>query len=287
MEQTLAEKETNAESEFFIAPIVDMKRVKETVDAVIEFMRSVMVNDIDYGVIPGTNKPSLLKPGAEKLVRFFGLRTRSTIMNVVSSDDPETPFYTVTIKTEILKGNSDVVISDGLGTASTLEDRYASRWVTEAKLPKDVEKSTLSFRIKDSKFGKGTYTEYLWKPTLGEHYFQRETVLQMADKRSYVAAVRKATAASMIFTQDMEDAQPAHRETPAKAIKEEIPKQTNFGEPAASQEQVERYIQLVNANSNPELVERAKRFIRQAGAKNFDQLSQSQADQLLNLLTEK
>ena len=283
MEQTLAE--TNAESEFFIAPIVDMKRVKETVDAVIEFMKSVMVKGIDYGTVPGTNKDSLFKPGAEKLARFFGLRTRSTIMNVVSSDDPDAPYYTVTVKTEILRGNSDVVISDGLGTASTLEDRYASRWVTEAKLPKDIEKSTLAFRIKDSKFGKGTYTEYLWKPTLGEHFFQRETVLQMADKRSYVAAVRKATAASMIFTQDMEDAQPAHREAPAKAMKEETPKQTNFGEAAASQEQVDRYLEIIGGN--PELADSAKKFIRQAGAKNFDQLTQSQADQLLNLMIGK
>ena len=236
MEQTLAE--TNAESEFFIAPIVDMKRVKQTVDAVIEFMKSVMVKDIDYGVIPGTNKPSLLKPGAEKLARFFGLRTRSTIMNVVSSEDPEAPYYTVTVKTEILKGNSDVVISDGLGTASTLEDRYATRWLTEAKLPAGIDKSLLAFREKQSKFGKGMYIEYLWKPSLGEHFFQRETVLQMADKRSYVAAVRKATAASMIFTQDMEDARPEHREAPSKPIKEDIPKQTNFGEAVASQEQV-------------------------------------------------
>ena len=280
MEQTLAE--TNAESEFFIAPIVDMKRVKQTVDAVIEFMKSVMVKDIDYGVIPGTNKPSLLKPGAEKLARFFGLRTRSTIMNVVSSEDPEAPYYTVTVKTEILKGNSDVVISDGLGTASTLEDRYATRWLTEAKLPAGIDKSLLAFREKQSKFGKGMYIEYLWKPSLGEHFFQRETVLQMADKRSYVAAVRKATAASMIFTQDMEDARPEHREAPSKPIKEDIPKQTNFGEAAASQEQVDRYLEIVG--KNPESAERAKRYIKQAGAKNFDQLTESQADELLFLM---
>lgn len=41
-----------------------------------EFMATVMTKGIDgdYAVIPGTgNKPSLLKPGAEKLARLFGL----------------------------------------------------------------------------------------------------------------------------------------------------------------------------------------------------------------------
>ncbi len=272
-------------NEFFVEPVVEMKRLKDTIDALTEFMKNVMVNGTDYGVIPGTNKPSLLKPGAEKLSRFFGLRTRSTIINIESSDDEESPHYTVTVRTEVLRGNSDTVISDGLGTASTLEDRYASRWVTESKLPTGVDKSLLAFREKQSKFGKGMYVEYLWKPTLGEHFFQRETVLQMADKRSYVAAVRKATAASMIFTQDMEDARPEHREAQSKPIKEDIPKQTNFGETVASQEQVDRYLEIVG--KHPESAERAKRYIKQTGAKNFDQLSESQADELLFLMAGK
>jgi len=35
-----------------------------------EFTRRIMVRDQDFGEIPGTNKPTLLKPGAEKLCNF-------------------------------------------------------------------------------------------------------------------------------------------------------------------------------------------------------------------------
>ena len=41
--------------------------------AIVEFTRRIMVRDQDFGEIPGTNKPTLLKPGAEKLCNFFGL----------------------------------------------------------------------------------------------------------------------------------------------------------------------------------------------------------------------
>ena len=33
---------------------------------------NVMVKGQDYGVIPGTAKPTLLKPGAEKLAEYYG-----------------------------------------------------------------------------------------------------------------------------------------------------------------------------------------------------------------------
>jgi hypothetical protein len=46
--------------------------------AIVEFTRRIMVKDRDFGEIPGTNKPTLLKPGAEKLCNFFGLEPEFT-----------------------------------------------------------------------------------------------------------------------------------------------------------------------------------------------------------------
>ena len=46
--------------------------------AIVEFTRRIMVKDQDFGEIPGTNKPTLLKPGAEKLCNFFGLEPEFT-----------------------------------------------------------------------------------------------------------------------------------------------------------------------------------------------------------------
>ena len=49
-------------------------------NALVEFVKAVMVDKTDYGVIPGTDKPTLLKPGAEKLNTLFGLSSRFTII---------------------------------------------------------------------------------------------------------------------------------------------------------------------------------------------------------------
>src|ERR1044071_9084684 len=39
----------------------------------VTFSKSILKMDLDYGVIPGTPKPSLYKPGAEKLRLVYGL----------------------------------------------------------------------------------------------------------------------------------------------------------------------------------------------------------------------
>src|SRR6266700_8155135 len=47
-------------------------QLKNRMDELREVMKSVMIADTDYGVIPGTKgKPTLLKPGAEKLSLMF------------------------------------------------------------------------------------------------------------------------------------------------------------------------------------------------------------------------
>jgi hypothetical protein len=46
--------------------------------AIVEFTRKIMVRDRDFGEIPATGKPTLLKPGAEKLCNFLGLEPEFT-----------------------------------------------------------------------------------------------------------------------------------------------------------------------------------------------------------------
>ena len=47
------------------------------------FVQAQMRKDIDFGVIPGTRKPTLLKPGAEKLCRLFSLRPGYELIHFV------------------------------------------------------------------------------------------------------------------------------------------------------------------------------------------------------------
>src|ERR1019366_9978741 len=59
------------ESTFMPAMSMDVALARRA--AIVEFTRTIMVLDQDFGEIPGTHKPALLKPGAEKLCSFFGL----------------------------------------------------------------------------------------------------------------------------------------------------------------------------------------------------------------------
>ena len=57
----------------------------------VAFVQAQMRANIDYGVIPGTKKPTLLKPGAEKLCRLFNLRPILEIIHSVV--DFEKPLF--------------------------------------------------------------------------------------------------------------------------------------------------------------------------------------------------
>jgi hypothetical protein len=56
-----------------VTPTVKATELVERLDVIRDTMRTAMQADVDYGVIPGTNKPALLKPGAEKLGVLFQL----------------------------------------------------------------------------------------------------------------------------------------------------------------------------------------------------------------------
>lgn len=45
-------------------PAMSMEVALARHSAIVEFTRQIMVRDQDFGEIPGTNKPTLLKPGA-------------------------------------------------------------------------------------------------------------------------------------------------------------------------------------------------------------------------------
>src|SRR5689334_43382 len=56
--------------------MVSLNEAKVWYNSLVEVAKEIMKKDIDFGVIPGVNKPSLLKPGAEKLRLFFGLQVK-------------------------------------------------------------------------------------------------------------------------------------------------------------------------------------------------------------------
>ncbi len=164
------------------------------------FFKEVMVEGQDYGQIPGTEKPTLLKSGAEKLCEFYNFAP--TIKQIDEEKDNETGFYRARVVVALVHKRTGVVVAEGVGEANTKEARYRYRWVPEWKLPPEVDKSALQWQERKDKSGKA-YKVYRIE---NEDLFSLwNTVLKMAKKRALIDATLSATRSSGIFTQDAED----------------------------------------------------------------------------------
>ncbi len=83
----------NEKNSLMVAPAYQkaMAVITQHYQVMVAFVKAQMQKDIDYGVIPGTRKPTLLKPGAEKLCRLFNLRPILEIIHSVV--DFEKPLF--------------------------------------------------------------------------------------------------------------------------------------------------------------------------------------------------
>lgn len=97
--------------------------VLKQVQIIQEVMKEIMHLDEHYGTIPGTNKPSLYKPGAEKLSLTFRLRPEYDIRR---SDLPNghREYEVVCTLYHIPTGQS---VGQGVGSATTMEGKYRYR----------------------------------------------------------------------------------------------------------------------------------------------------------------
>ncbi|MDE2104849.1 MAG: hypothetical protein KGL39_46865, partial [Patescibacteria group bacterium] len=156
-----------------------------------EVMRKVMKKDTHYGVIPGCAKPSLWKPGAEQLLVTFRIAPDQPRVEDLSSSDSVR--YRVT-RTGISNG---VTVASGIGECSSDEEKYKWRApVCAAEYEATPEDRR---RMKWRRDG-SSYQQVRTNPA-----DVANTILKMADKRAFVAMTLLATAASDIFTQDLED----------------------------------------------------------------------------------
>lgn len=165
-----------------------------------KFFQEVMVPDNDYGIIPGTGKPTLLKPGAEKLSEFYGYAP--TIRQIDEEKDIQTGFYRARVIISLVHKKTGTIIADGVGEANTFESRYRYRWVPDWKLPKGIDKNSLYCEERQKKNGE---TYLLYRIENDDLWTLWNTVLKMAKKRALVDAVLSATRSSGLFTQDAED----------------------------------------------------------------------------------
>lgn len=182
----------------------DEQQLRHDLQAINKFQQIVhanMISGSDYGVIPGTQKPTLLKPGAEKIAKLLGLADHYEILD--RQEDWDKPFFRYLVKCSLESIATGTVISEGLGECNSMESKYRWRWVFPDDVPESIDKQKLTRRTGKRRDGKGTYTQYRLENE--DIYSQVNTILKMAKKRALVDAALSAGRLSEVFTQDIED----------------------------------------------------------------------------------
>lgn len=169
-------------------------------------MRKHMQKDTHFGVVPGCgDKPTLLKAGAEKLCFMFRLAP-SVETEVIDMDKGHREYRVKCTLTHIATGN---MVAQGMGSCTTLEGKYRYRAENTGNA---VPQAYWDNRDPELLGGPQFSTRKINGNWMIMHKVEHDnpadywnTCLKMAEKRAKVNAALSGTAASDIFTQDVED----------------------------------------------------------------------------------
>ncbi len=200
----------------------DEQQFKHDIQAINRFQNVVHANLIpnqDFGVIPGTQKPTLLKPGAEKIAKLLGLADVYEIID--KQEDWNKPFFRYLIKCALRSVSQCIVVSEGLGECNSMEAKY--RWrETKRKCPACGAEAIIKGKDEfgggwlcykkqggcGSKWPDGAQVieeQKVGKVENDDIFSLVNTILKMAKKRALVDAALSAGRLSNVFTQDIED----------------------------------------------------------------------------------
>lgn len=197
---------------------LSLESVKKQVNLIQEIMNSVMIEGEHYGKIPGCgDKNVLLKAGAEKIAMTFRFSPKF-LTTITEMKDGHREYQIVTELYHIITG---AFLGQGVGSCSTMETKY--RYRKAEQICPECGQETI---IKGKKEYGGGWLCYQKKGGCGAKFKDGDpaienqnmgrieydnpvdyynTVYKMAKKRSLIDAILTATAASDIFTQDIDD----------------------------------------------------------------------------------
>ena len=176
-----------------VRPIAEPAALLRVQEETRNLISAVLMEGRDYGTIPGVDKPSLLKPGAERISIAFGCYSRFRIVEQEIDHDRRVEWQKKKSKWETIDGRRQKVGEDV--TAGVSLGLY--RYVVECEI---VHRET--GLVVGSCLGAASTMEskYIDRPREMEN-----TIAKMAEKRAHVGAVLNAFGLSEQFTQDVED----------------------------------------------------------------------------------
>ncbi|MHB8109696.1 MAG: hypothetical protein ACYDHW_06660 [Syntrophorhabdaceae bacterium] len=172
-------------------------QIKAEVQLIQQVLADIMIKDVHYGTIPGTPKPTLYKPGSEKILRTFhiGVDPSGNVQDLSTNDE---------IRYRVFARAFNQITGDtlgvGVGECSSSEEKYKWR--------RPVCDEEFNETPEDRK-------RLVWKRGKEKNYQQKQvrtnpsdvanTILKMAKKRAQIDMTLTVTAASDVFEQDLED----------------------------------------------------------------------------------
>jgi hypothetical protein len=293
-----------------VAPQVQTSDLVERLDAIKQAQADAMVKDTDYGVIPGTGKPTLLKPGAEKLSVLFQLDVQIVNEKIWGPDD----HLTVIARATAFHAPTGTRLGYGEGLCTTREKKYGKRkqdracpacgkdTIKKSKYPpRGAPEGTdpgwycysklggcgAEFAADDQKIISQPLGE-IENPDIPDTW---NTVIKMAEKRARVDVVLAVTGASALFTQDVEDGQSSPDQEAAVAQAQTAAPQTTARErkpserPITGAQKGKINALLAEAGASPEEASAIRVWwCAGAGCSHFDRLPSKSASDLIETL---
>lgn len=107
-----------------IAPAIeqDVASVKRMMDGLKTLYRDVLKADLDYGIIPGTQKPTLLKPGSEKILGMLNCAVEVEISDKI--EDYDQGFFSYVVRASAVHRVTGQAVGAGTGACNSREKRY-------------------------------------------------------------------------------------------------------------------------------------------------------------------
>ncbi|MGO0715576.1 hypothetical protein P5408_023560 [Bacillus subtilis] len=115
-------KERNVKMNLVPSLAISLAEAKERIDLLQQFVREMMKEGLDYGIIEGFRKPTLLKPGAEKLCDVFGFSKHVNIINRI--ENWEKGIFAYEVKVTLVSKQTGYMEAEGIGTCNNKEQSF-------------------------------------------------------------------------------------------------------------------------------------------------------------------
>ncbi len=255
---------------------IDVASIQQTMQKIAHFqavVQNTLKNQHDYGIIPGTNKPTLLKPGGEKICMMLGVNPEYEFLD--KETDYVKGFFNYEVRCTLMRGSQKV--AQGVGSCNSYEKKY--RWINSDTVPNGMDPSTI--QTTTDKYGRTKYK--IPNPNICD---LANTILKMAKKRAFIDAVLQVSSLSEIFTQDLEDMKDYLQQEQGAAASSMTPEQAgaikiNFGKHKGNTlkelyKEDNQYFTWLKDNAKDEVVKQAISIMMQAISNKPSEADQTQ-----------